>query len=59
MKKIQDLKLFELLTFYVGLFAIYVLLPQPLHFLRHIIAPLMAVMIAVVFLNSLQHLRQR
>jgi len=57
MKRFLELKLYELLAFYIGLFVIYVLLPAPLYFLRHIIAPLMAVTIVVVFLSSLKFLK--
>lgn len=57
MKRFLELKLIELLAFYIGLFVIYVLLPAPLTFMRHYIAPLMAVTIAVTFLSSLRYLK--
>lgn len=57
MKRFLELKLYELLLFYVGLFTIYVILPQPLYFIRHIIAPVMGVLIVVVFMNSIMSLR--
>jgi len=59
MKKIQELKLIELLAVYVGLFIIYVVTPESLTIIRRIISPLMLVAIAVIFLNSLQFFKKR
>ncbi len=59
MKRIQDLRLTELLLVYVGLFGIYVVTPSSLTIVRQIVAPLMAVLIAVIFFNSLKYFRQR
>jgi hypothetical protein len=59
MKKIQDLNLIELVLFYLALFGIYVMVPSDLVSVRHFIAPVMAILVAVIFLHSLQYLKKR
>lgn len=54
MKKIQEFKFIELLAVYIGLFVLYVVTPQSLTVVKHIISPLMLVTIVVILLNSLQ-----
>lgn len=57
MKKIQELKLYELIAVYLGLFVLYVMTPQSLSIVRRIISPLMLAAIVVILLNSLQFFR--
>ncbi len=59
MKKIQDLNLIELVLFYLALFAIYVIMPSNLVTLRRFIAPVMAILMAIILVHSLQYLKKR
>lgn len=57
MKRILEIKLYEIVLAYIGLFALYVV--SPIESVRKIVAPVMLILMAATFLVSLRYLKQR
>ncbi|HSH31266.1 MAG TPA: hypothetical protein VK963_01220 [Candidatus Saccharimonadales bacterium] len=59
MNKLSQFKLINLVAFYLGLFCLYVLLPDALDILKRVISPVLLATLAVISVVSLGSLKRR